>query len=318
MNPEPQSETTCCNLCRSDNAETVFTGHDLLHDLPGEFSWKRCRRCGLLYLSPRPGPENMARYYPADYMPFVSAIEEEAHIWRRWDRRYGMAKRCKIVTRHAGHPGRLLDVGCATGVFLDAMRRYGWDVQGVEPNEAAATYAREKLDLNVFAGDLCQAEFPAHAFDAVTLWDVLEHVYDPRATLAELARILRPGGLLVLSLPNPESWEVPLLGRYWAGWDVPRHLHLFTRPVLNRYLNESGFRMENMVSFSGRYHVLLLGLEMWAGERVSSAAVRRAMMATLRSWPARLAGLAFYTLADRVRLSSSTTVFARRQETGVS
>ncbi len=317
MTREPQTETICCTLCQSDDAETVMTGHDLLHHRPGQFAWKRCRRCGLLYLSPRPSPENMAQYYPADYMPFVPAIEEEAHLWRRWDRRYGMAKRCKIVTRHAGRPGRLLDVGCATGVFLDAMRRYGWDVQGVEPNETAATYAREKFGLDIFIGELHQAQFAGHAFDAVTLWDVLEHVYDPRATLAELARILRPGGLLVMSLPNPESWEVPLLGRYWAGWDVPRHLHLFTRPVLSRYLNESGFQMEGIVSFSGRYHVLLLGLEMWANEKVSKPAVRQALMAALRSWPARLAGLAFYTLADRVRLSSSITVFARRRETEV-
>jgi len=204
-------------------------------------------------------------------------------------------------------------VGCATGIFLDGMRRRGWETWGVELNVRAARYARDRLGLEVFVGELEGAAFPDRFFDVVTLWDVLEHVRDPRRTLGEIARISRPEGLLVLSLPNPDCLEARLFGPYWAGWDMPRHLHLFSLPVLERLLAGTSFQIHEVSSFTGRYHVFVLSTQLWLAEHLASRRLRQLILALMRSWPARALALPCYALAGRWGLSSIMTVFARRR-----
>ena len=306
-------ETVGCNLCGANDSELVLEGKDRLHGIEGAFRLVRCRRCGLIYLNPRPGSDEMAHYYPSDYIAYYRAIEDEPSFLRRLDRRYGLHKRCREVIRRAGGLGYLLDVGCATGVFLDGMRQRGWTVTGVEVNAKAAQYARERFGLEVFVGELEEAGYPDASFDVVTLWDVLEHVPAPRRTLGEIARILQPGGLLVLSLPNPDCLEARLFGPYWAGWDVPRHLYIFSRSVLERLLTETGFQVQEVRSFTGRYYVLVLSTQLWLAEHLASQRLRQLILAIMRSWPARLLALPWYALADRWNQSSVMTVFARRR-----
>src|SRR5262245_22180597 len=197
------TETPRCPMCDADQGALLFEGSDLLHGGDGRFRLVTCGHCGHIYQNPRPTVAAIGSFYPEDYIPFQRAIEDDPHWWKRLDRAYGRRRRCAAVHAAAGRPGVLLDVGCATGIFLDGMRRLGWQVQGVEPTESAAQYARSRLGLEVFGGRLEEAGFADASFDAITLWDVLEHVHEPRVVLNELARLLRPGGLLVLSLPNP-------------------------------------------------------------------------------------------------------------------
>jgi len=307
-------ETVNCNLCGADDSELVLEGKDRLHGIEGTFRLVRCRHCGLIYLNPRPEPDEMARYYPSDYIAYYRAIEDEPSFSRRLDRRYGLHKRCREVIRRASEPGHLLDVGCATGVFLDGMCQRGWTVTGVEVNAKAAQYARERLGLEVFVGELEDAGYPDASFDVITLWDVLEHVPDPRRTLGEISRILRPSGLLVLSLPNPDCLEARLFGPYWAGWDVPRHLYIFSRSVLERLLAETGFQIQEVSSFTGLYHAFVLSTQLWLAERLASQRLRQLILAVMRSWPARLLTLPWYAVAGRWNLSSYMTVFARRSK----
>ncbi|MBN1273076.1 MAG: class I SAM-dependent methyltransferase [Candidatus Aminicenantes bacterium] len=301
-----------CNLCRAKDTSLLYKGRDRFHNIPGKYHLVRCRQCGLMYLDPMPTRKQLDRHYLVDYIPYSKAIDDEPNLLKRWDRRYGMYKRYCAVTQVAGRePGRVLDVGCATGNFLEAMRRHGsWQPVGVEPNRHASNYARDRLGLDVFTGTLEEAGFRDNSFDVVTMWDVLEHVTDPKATLQEVARVLRIGGILVMSLPNPETWEIGLFGSYWGGWDVPRHLHLFTHDVTARYLEEAGFELIKTISFTGRYHVFLLSLDLWARERCPRW--RKVLLAALKFWPVRLLGLIFFSISDRVRLSSIMTVFARR------
>jgi SAM-dependent methyltransferase len=315
-------ETVNCNLCGANDSELMLEGRDRLYGIKGRFRLVRCRHCELIYLNPRPGSDEMARYYPSDYIAYYRAIEDEPSFLRRLDRRYGLHKRCREVIRRAGGPGDLLDVGCATGVFLDGMRQRGWNVTGVEVNVKAAQYARERLGLEVFIGELEEAGYPDASFDVVTLWDVLEHVRDPRRMLGEIARVLRcpehvegrPGGLLVLSLPNPDCLEARLFGPYWAGWDVPRHLYIFSRPVLGRLLAETGFQIQEVSSFTGLYHAFVLSTQLWLAERLANQRLQRLILGVMRSWPARLLTLPWYAMAGRCNLSSYMTVFARRSK----
>jgi len=286
---------------------------DRLLGLDGQFRLVRCRRCGLIYQNPQLTPAELARYYPPEYHPFLPAIEDERYPWRRWDRRRGVDRRCRaVIARATVHTGRVLDVGCATGVFLDGMRRWGWQAYGVEPNPVASAYARERLGLDVVTAELEVAGLADEYYDVVTFWDVLEHVPDPRRTLAEARRVLRPGGLLVLSLPSIGSIEARLFGCYWAGWDQPRHLALFPSSVLVRLLNETGFIRPEITAFTGHHGTLVLSLDFWLGEKVPQPRLRAFLAGLARSWPARALTWPYYQIANRLRLSSIMVVFAYR------
>ncbi|NJM05091.1 class I SAM-dependent methyltransferase [Candidatus Gracilibacteria bacterium] len=219
--------------------------------------------------------------------------------------------RCGTIHRATGHtPGRILDVGCATGIFLDGMRRLGWQVQGIEPTHSAAQYARTRFALDVFEGRLEDAQLPSGSFDAITLWDVLEHVHEPRPILAELARLLRPGGLLVLSLPNPDSLEAAFFGPHWLGWDLPRHLNLFRPLQLRHHLAQHGMPVAKIRSFTAGHSLLAMSMEYRLNAKGKNGRRARRL---LDSPPMRLLTKPYYAgPANWYNLSSIMVVFARR------
>jgi SAM-dependent methyltransferase len=202
----------------------------------------RCRGCGLRYLSPQPTGSELTGIYDEAYYVSVDSRERgydgyvtEAENWRRTFR-----DRLRDLP---AKPGRLLDVGAATGFFVEQARATGWDAIGIEPSEWAAAYARDEVGVDVRTGTLESMEFLDGAFDVVTMWEVIEHLPDPRTTLAEARRLLRPGGRLVLSTPDAGSLAARASGRRWLGWrKVPEHVFFFDRANLDRLLSEAGFR----------------------------------------------------------------------------
>lgn len=311
MTAEAVLEPTACPMCGADDGVLRVATPDFMYPSPERFRLLSCRRCGHLYQNPRPAPNAIDRYYPPGYLLYLEAIDDDPSWFRRVERRRGRAMRCNAVHRAAGNrAGRLLDVGCATGIFLDGMRQKGWQVQGVEPVERAASYARSRFGLDVFGGMLEDAALPAASFDAITMWDVLEHVHEPRQVLAELARLLRPGGVLVLGLPNPDSFEAHLFGPFWQGWDLPRHLNLYRPTLLRAHLARYGMPVERISSFTAGYAVMALSLErrMRAAGRPNSLLLR-----VVRSLPVRLLAKPYYSgPASWYNWSSIMVVFARR------
>lgn len=304
-------EVTRCAVCGADEAETVSYGWDRLLGLPGTFRMCRCRECGLLYLNPRPTEEEMLQYYPEEYEPYSRAIDDEPWF-QRLNRRYGMSKRCRAVMAYEPG-GRLLDVGCATGNFLYEMARRGtWETYGVEPNSKAAQYARQRLGLNVFTGTLRQARFPDDYFDVVSLWNVLEHLHDPMGDLREVNRVLRHGGLLVLSLPNVESLDAWLFGQYWVGWDIPRHLHVFPRPTLKRLLAATGFALLDERCLAGTFFTFALSLRFLIDEKLDGLSGRALAEKVFYSAPMRLLSAPFFYAVDRFNKGSIITYFCRK------
>jgi 2-polyprenyl-3-methyl-5-hydroxy-6-metoxy-1,4-benzoquinol methylase len=305
-------EIKYCALCGSSDTRLLYAGHDRLHNEEGEFYLFECQKCELIYLNPRPSREEIDRYYPQDYISYPHAIEDEPNWIKRLDRQYGLHKRVSQVIRRVGTSGRILDIGCATGIFLNGMHQKGWEAYGVEPSHYAAEYARQHFNLAITNGYLEDGKFTDSFFNAVSMWDVLEHVPDPLDTLSEISRILAPGGWLVLSLPNPESWERSWFGQYWAGWDVPRHFHLFNRHVLSNILQHAGFRIKEIVSFTGRHGVLVLNLQFWLGSTSLSTGTQHRLLKFARSLPARILTYPFYAIADSLNKSSTMVVFAEK------
>lgn len=313
--PEVASESVPCDRCGSVEERTLFEGPDRLHHLPGTFRVVECQQCGWLRQNPRPTEATIGYYYPSDYINFIQAVEDEPNLWRQWDRRYGILKRRWAVERFQPG-GRLLDVGCATGVFLHEMQRAGWDVVGVEPNRGAAEYAQQRFGLTVHTGTLRGAALPDDSFDAITLWDVLEHLHTPWADLMEAHRLLREGGLLVLRLPNLESLGRRWFGPTWLGWDLPRHLYFLPRHSMAAALSELGFRYEGSRSIAASYYAWVLSLQFYLEDRVPPPARwPQWVLRGMRSLPVRLAlALPFWALSQ-ARLASMITTFARKQVT---
>lgn len=146
------------------------------------------------------------------------------------------------IARHARPPGRLLDFGCGFGLFLDTARQVGWDVAGIDPLPGHGAYARGALGLDVVSDTLRPDTFPAARFDVVTAFQVFEHLPDPRAELAALRRLLRPGGLLVVEVPNVATPLVRLLGGRHRHF-VADHLWFFAPATLRRFLESGGFEV---------------------------------------------------------------------------
>lgn len=305
-------EGATCTLCRAHDSEKLFEGYDRLHGGPGRFAVYQCRLCGTLYLNPRPAPEDRELYYPDDYVPYASGRYLSA--WQQWNLRYAVSKQVRAITSRIPDVGRALDVGCATGDFLGAIRNEGWRVQGVELNPQIAAFAQQTIGGKVFAGSLLEAAYSDHTFDLVTFWDVLEHLADPRQALVEAARITRPSGSLVLSLPNPRSLEARMFGTNWAGWDIPRHLWWFPKPALVRLLAETGWEAQEFICMRGRHWLLGLSLRLWLEEQSLPETLRQRLLAVFQSVPVRVVLLPYFSIIEKLRLGSILVTFARRKD----
>ena len=188
----------------------------------------RCPECGLQWVSPRPSPAEIGRYYPETYSwkPAAEGPESAVHRLERWYRFHLLRFETRQLLAHTdlapGDP--VLDVGCSTGDRLLAMKQAGLVPAGVEIGPAA-DFARRRLGLDVRRGTLPEARFETGRFRAVTLYNVLEHVHDPCEILAEIRRILAPRGWLAIQSPNARSLQARLFGRRWAAVDAPRDLY---------------------------------------------------------------------------------------------
>ncbi|MBE0410916.1 MAG: class I SAM-dependent methyltransferase [Anaerolineales bacterium] len=258
-------QTLMCNLCHSNDFELLYKLPDLLLQREQVIStFVRCKQCGLVLQNPRPNIEEMSFHYPPEYDSYTTALNNNQTPWLLQKAyRYGIEKRGRIVRNHK-KSGRLLDIGCATGVFLAGMKVHPeWELIGVEINKQAAEIAREQNQLNVVHGTLEDAGFPSEFFDAVTMWDVLEHLHDPSSSLKEIHRILKPDGVLVFRVPNLNSWDAKLFGAAWAGLDAPRHLYVFDPQTLSSLLAKNNFEIHKMGCNIGSYPTFLLSLRFW-------------------------------------------------------
>jgi SAM-dependent methyltransferase len=225
-----EQKVDSCDLCGSSE----FAGRD-----PRSFV-VICERCKHVFVEKRPPLETIARHYTRPH--YEKWLEEESGRNKMWRKRWNRVRGYKP-------PGKWFDVGCGLGTFLDCARKEGWTVSGSEVSHDAAKYCSEKYGIEVFEGPLESARFPDSSFDAVSFWHVLEHLPSPRSCLEEVRRILRPGGIVVIAVPNDSNWKVPLkklLRRplYLPLWESTEiHLSHFSPDTLSFLLEKVGFRI---------------------------------------------------------------------------
>lgn len=296
-------EYVTCNLCNAAETRHLYTVPDLLLDRETvRATLVQCQQCGLVYQNPRPTLAEIGQHYPPEYDPYEDHANSDGTWLRRKAIEYGLGKRCRYVTRHK-EAGRLLDIGCAAGHFLLGMRMRGeWELYGVELSDEVAGIARQRHNLNVVTGTLEEAGYPDAFFDAITMWDVLEHLHDPTGSLREIHRILKPGGLLVIRVPNLASWDAAVFGRYWAGLDAPRHLYLFTPTTLRRMLQDAGFTVTDEDCGIGGYVTFALSVRFWMTARHIAPAYQRRVRTLLYHPLTRIATAPlFYLPAQTLR-----------------
>ncbi len=281
--PAPDSirtrPVTKCFLCNTPGEVLYSAMRDRSFGAPGEWSERRCPKpdCGLVWLDPQPTPEDIGKAYQTYYThnqpaPGTSLLRDAVYgVWRSYLRvrlgyqtGVGPAWRAIFSPLALLHPGgpdeldsaamylpaptspaRVLDVGCGSGVLLARMKSLGWEVQGVEVDPGGVTAARAR-GVAVHQGQLTDAKFPDHHFDAVHSAHVIEHVHDPVALLRECFRILKPGGKLVILTPNTASFGHKHFGSAWLNLDPPRHLILFNQQTLRSAAEQQGFIVERL------------------------------------------------------------------------
>ncbi len=307
-----------CNFCNSSD----FRLHTLLHNTTlgkaEDYYLVECQNCGLLFLNPQPIWEELVNYYdPSQALPkyhcFIEAPQDQRFMVTRWAQNYGLRRRCEKIT-HRVNKGRILDIGCATGIFLNAMQQLpNWEVVGLEPVTYAANYAHDRFGFPVYNKTLLEANFPETSFDVITLWDVLEHVDNPSAYLEKIYRILKPGGWLVIKIPDPSSLESQWFGADWVGYDVPFHLYSFPRYLMIDKLTELGFNLIEKEQIGGDYASFLRSLSAWFFSRKKTRlSLFTRHLATSTSGRIVTAPL-MYTMR-RIGVTSSITFFAKKKK----
>ena len=232
-----QLEHVRCALCGADDPRSILHADELSLRERSRLRWTivRCRTCALVYVNPRLGTRQASAIYEEKTYGFVRSqladafVDGKTHAMRLLDE---LESICPA--------GTLLDIGCATGDFLQTARERGWEARGVELSPSAAAVA-ERRGFDVAMGTLADARLPAGSFDVVTILDVIEHLTDPLAELREIYRVLRPGGLVVVETPNWNSIYRLLLRQRWAALQPRLHLLYFSRRTLSRMLERAGF-----------------------------------------------------------------------------
>ena len=302
MSATLELEAIACPLCEAPDATVLCSERDLALGVPGRFPLARCEGCGLLYQNPRVRRDQLDRMYPADYPPHARdpdlgrVLRDRSPAVRRVlarrlgythldparvglvDRVRARLRRRKILKNFPPWigDGRLLDVGCATGRFLQQMAAVGWRGSGIELDPEAAAKART-VTADVTVGDPAEVALPAARFDLVTAFHVVEHLPDPAGALRNMLGWLAPGGLLVVEVPNVGGWGGALFGRHWSGLDFPRHLIHFTPATMRALIERCGGRIVDQWHWS-KPRWIIRSVRFWLAARPGAGA-RAALVA---------------------------------------
>jgi SAM-dependent methyltransferase len=342
---KPGMELVICDICHSDRSEIIIRQQDLLLKVTqDEFTIVRCRRCGLIYLNPRPSKDLLGSYYPTVYYPPVQAkprpqLQQHAKKFsariKRWvlEDYYGYpsaesAGWLRIVRRimlwpdktlrelKGRHPlpwkgeGKVLDVGCGAGGNLKTLQDQGWKPHGIEISEVAAAHARELVTGNIHTGTLQSAPFPPLSFDLILMSHSLEHLPSPVEALRLAHRLLKDDGLLVVSVPNIESLEFMLFGPWWFQLDPPRHLYHFGKRSLLEIFTQTGFRLHHVRS-GVRTLFFMASLDRFWKHRFGKDVPFSKLIDRLIARPVSL-------IAGYLGYGTEITVYASKQQDGIS
>lgn len=256
---EKSKEKIVCNLCGNTDSKFFCSKNG--------YSLYKCSNCKLIFVYPTPesidvyddsyfsGAEKGFGYvdYDADKEPMISAFNHYIDL----------------INNLGISSGKLLDIGAATGFFMSIAKKRGFNVVGVELSDFAARKGREN-GLDIVTGDLLNTNFEGESFDVVTMFDVLEHVPDPKKLISEVSRILKPNGLIIVNTPDAESMWAKVLGKRWQLIMPPEHINYFSPKNLSKYLEDNGYDVKINTKIGKKFTLqyILKMLYKWQGLRI--------------------------------------------------
>lgn len=247
LSDPPNQHLRYCPACGSTT--WIPSGKVKDHSVTGEwFDLMECSNCHLRASYPPPPPNEIGRYYASeDYISHSDSragmINRIYHITRLW-----MLKRKKswVIKACNKDKGDLLEMGAGTGHFAHYMQTKGWTVTALEPDEKARKLGAEKLAMQIQPVEMLD-QLPSHSFDAITMWHVLEHVHDLSHYMDRFRKLLKPGGALIIAVPNYTSKDEAKYKTGWAAYDVPRHLWHFSPDSMERLFQKHQFTLTGKI-----------------------------------------------------------------------
>jgi SAM-dependent methyltransferase len=280
-----------CPFCLGTSCTLALRVPDQLFDNGALFRLVRCDACDGVYLSGKQFA-SLEEYYGVAYPPRYHDGTHGVH-GTRTIRRHNVDR----LVSHRKKKLRVLDVGAGAGTFLKYMQRRGHDVSGIEMNGELAKRVSSELGVSVFGGTLEQFE-TRERFDLITLWDVLEHMIDPRESLQQLKQLLAPEGSIVIGVPDFASTEAKLLGAMWFGLEVPRHTIQCTPKHVDMLARGAGLELAAVKHALGRSYVMSSFCDARLAEKRTSVGT---WAARALHWGTVLSGNSGYLLARMVR-----------------
>lgn len=243
------SDVKCC-ICGHLDATLVGAGRDFEYQTSADtFRAMKCNECGLVYLNPRPDISEFETIYPPTYHSLNFSKSDFGLVFkvRSWLERRRLLRWCEGLSTDA----RILDVGCGGAFHLGLLKRYGkesWHLEGIDIDKRAVAKALQ-AGILIHEGTLDTVRLGESSYDLVLMIQTIEHVGDPDRTLAQVHKILKPGGRLIVVTDNTASLDFRLFKRsYWGGYHFPRHWNLFDRRSLARLADNCGYRIERIAT----------------------------------------------------------------------
>lgn len=244
MTTENTTKIFCPLGCQSDSIVFTVKNNHTIH---------RCQNCQLMFVFPL--PHSSSDIYSADY--FQGASQGFGYTDYDHDKepmRATFVNYLEYIEKNKPSPGRMLDVGAATGFFLSIAKERGWDVAGIELSEFAAEQGRKK-GMDIRTGTLASVDFAPNSFDVITLWDVIEHVSNPEEELAVVWSLLKPGGVVAINTPDAQSLLARVLGKHWHALVPPEHLYYFSAKNLGTLLGNKKFKVIGNTKFTKKFTI---------------------------------------------------------------
>ena len=274
-----------CPACGDTHIFLALTARD--HTVSGEeFEIWECKNCSQRFTQNIPEGGDIGRYYQSEN--YISHSDTDKgfvnRLYHKVRKRTLRQKRNLIEKATSKTGGKILDVGAGTGAFLHTMKVAGWSATGIEPDKSAREKAFELYGMDLRDSDELFL-LPNGSFDAITLWHVLEHVHDLHSYVEQIKNLLTTGGKLFLAVPNYTSKDAKIYGKFWAAYDVPRHLYHFSPKAMKTLLNTHGLKVEKIrPMWYDSLYVSLLSEKYKTGKSNVAGALCKGMISNLEAF----------------------------------
>ena len=271
------------------------------HSVSGEvFDLIYNQEYGFLETIPQPSLDKLPVYYKSD--DYISHTDSQRNLFEKAYhvvKKFSLNQKLKLINSCVSKEKILLDIGCGTGDFLQTAKQNDWNVFGIEPNEEARTLANKKTNQAVFNTEKL-SEFKSETFNIITLWHVLEHLPDLENQIKLFKKLLKPNGILIIAVPNHNSFDAKHYNQFWAAYDVPRHLWHFNKASISKLFSKVSMDViKTKPMYFDAFYVSLLSEKYKSGKMNFFKGFYIGLLSNLKAMSTKEASSVIYILKNR-------------------